>query len=146
MSRYMTGFILVLMLAVPVLMAAGTVSAVDVINCDDPDLAQSIACSGSDADPDENPVIRIILNVVELFLYATIIATVIMVIVSGIRYILSGGNQQTLATAKNTIKYALIGMVLALLAAVMINILVDVIFPEPQPVEIPEPPETGVPI
>jgi hypothetical protein len=47
--------------------------------------------------------------------------SVIMVIIGGLRYITSGGNNANVATAKNTILYAIIGIVIALFAYAIVN-------------------------
>lgn len=46
---------------------------------------------------------------------------VIMIIIGGIRYALSAGNEQNVTAAKNTIQYAIIGLVIALLAFAIVN-------------------------
>ncbi len=63
-----------------------------------------------------------IVNVL-LFLLGTI--AVIMVIVGGIRYTLSGGDSSAITAAKNTVLYALVGVVVAILAYAIVNWLID---------------------
>lgn len=46
---------------------------------------------------------------------------VIMLIVGGLRYVLSGGNKESVEGAKNTILYALIGVIVALMAFAAVN-------------------------
>jgi len=46
---------------------------------------------------------------------------VIMVIVGGLRYVTSGGDQSALASAKNTILYSLIGAVVAIMAYALVQ-------------------------
>ena len=59
-------------------------------------------------------------------LMITIIATVsvIMLIIGGFRYVLSGGDQKGTTAAKDTILYAIIGVVVALLAFSIMNYVV----------------------
>jgi hypothetical protein len=47
--------------------------------------------------------------------------SVVMIIVGGIRYVTSGGNDKSVASAKNTILYAIIGLVIAGLAGAIVN-------------------------
>ena len=47
--------------------------------------------------------------------------SVIMIIVGGFRYIISGGNDSSVAGAKNTIIYALIGLVIVALAQIIVH-------------------------
>lgn len=59
---------------------------------------------------------------VMLFLIGAV--SVIMLIIGGIRYVLSGGEQAKVAEAKNTILYAVIGVVVAILAYAVVNFVV----------------------
>lgn len=54
-----------------------------------------------------------------LFLIGAI--SVIMLIYGGIRYTISGGDSSSVTAAKNTIMYAVIGIVVALLAYAIVN-------------------------
>jgi len=49
--------------------------------------------------------------------------SVVMIIVGGIRYVVSGGNSAQVTAAKNTILYAIVGLVVAFLAYAAINFL-----------------------
>ncbi len=46
---------------------------------------------------------------------------VLMIIVGGLRYTLSGGDQGTITSAKNTILYAVVGLVVAVAAYAIVN-------------------------
>jgi len=54
-----------------------------------------------------------------LFLIGAI--SVVMLIIGGIRYVLSGGDQSAITSAKNTILYAIIGIIVAFLAYAAVN-------------------------
>jgi len=47
--------------------------------------------------------------------------SVIMVIVGGIRYVVSGGDPKGISSAKDTIIYAMVGIVVAVLAGAIVN-------------------------
>lgn len=47
--------------------------------------------------------------------------SVMMLIVGGIRYVISGGNTASVTAAKNTVLYAIVGLVVSLLAYASIN-------------------------
>jgi hypothetical protein len=49
------------------------------------------------------------------------IAAVVMIIIGGFRYITSGGKQESVTAAKNTILYAVIGLVIVALAQVIVR-------------------------
>ncbi len=46
---------------------------------------------------------------------------VIMIIVGGLRYITSGGSDTSVTSAKNTILYAIIGLIIVALAQIMVR-------------------------
>ena len=56
---------------------------------------------------------------VMLFIIGAI--SVIMIIIGGLRYILSGGDSANVSAAKNTILYAIVGVIIALLAYAAVN-------------------------
>ena len=47
--------------------------------------------------------------------------SVVMLIIGGFRYVLSNGNEKSVTGAKDTILYAIIGLVVALLAFAIVN-------------------------
>jgi hypothetical protein len=66
----------------------------------------------------ETGVFKTITNVL-LFIIGAI--SVIMLIIGGIRYTVSGGDSSAVTSAKNTILYAIVGIVVALLAYAVVN-------------------------
>lgn len=63
-------------------------------------------------------IFKTITNVL-LFILGAV--SVIMIIIGGLRYVISGGNSSAVTSAKNTILYAIVGVVVALLAYAIIN-------------------------
>lgn len=59
------------------------------------------------------------ITTVMLFLVGAI--SVIMLIIGGIRYVVSGGDSTAVQNAKNTILYAIVGIVVSLLAFAVVN-------------------------
>jgi hypothetical protein len=55
------------------------------------------------------------------------IISVIMIVIGGLRYVLSGGDQKGTTAAKDTILYAVIGMVVALLAYSIANFVIGIV-------------------
>jgi hypothetical protein len=53
------------------------------------------------------------------------ILAVIMLIVGGLRYVMSSGNEKAVEGAKNTIFYAIIGLIVAILAFAAVRFIVD---------------------
>ena len=61
------------------------------------------------------PIFKTIVNVL-LFIIGAV--SVIMLIIGGIRYTVSGGDSSAVTAAKNTILYAVIGIIVAILAII----------------------------
>lgn len=79
---------------------------------------------GTDQQEDlfgDNGVFKTITNVL-LFLIGAI--SVIMLIIGGIRYVVSGGDSAAVTSAKNTILYAVVGIVVAILAYALVNFVI----------------------
>lgn len=60
-------------------------------------------------------------------LYIVGIISVIMLVWGGLRYILSGGDNKKITDAKNTILYAIIGLIIAVLAFAIVNFVLNAI-------------------
>lgn len=78
--------------------------------------AQSAAPSGAPTDLDVQ-----VQNITNTMLLVIGIVAVIMLIVGGFRYVLSNGNEKAISGAKDTILYAIIGIVVALLSYAIVN-------------------------
>jgi hypothetical protein len=76
-----------------------------------------------DAKPDGVPTdLNASLTVItNTLLLAIGFVSVVMLIIGGFRYVLSNGNEKSVTGAKDTILYAIIGVVVALLAYAIIN-------------------------
>ena len=85
------------------------------------------ACSGGSGSTavcgastkDELP--NIIKNVINLLFFVIGMIAVIMIVIGGIRYSTSGGDAGSIKGAKDTILYAVIGLVVAILAYAIVN-------------------------
>ncbi|MDO4870553.1 MAG: hypothetical protein Q3996_00425 [Candidatus Saccharibacteria bacterium] len=60
-------------------------------------------------------------NVVNFLLFLIGIISVIMIIYGGIQYSLSAGDSSKVTSAKNTILYAIVGLIVAMLAFAIVN-------------------------
>ncbi len=69
-----------------------------------------------------NSVIRTILNVLTAVIG---IVAVIMIIVGGFHYVTSGGSQEKVKKAKDTLLYAIIGIIIAALAQIIVKFVLD---------------------
>ena len=66
----------------------------------------------------------IVRRAINLMLYGVGILSVVMLIWGGVRYVISGGNKESITAAKNTILYAIIGLLVALFAYAIINFVI----------------------
>lgn len=64
---------------------------------------------------------------VNIMLFAVGILAVIMLIWGGIRYVLSGGDSGAVSSAKKTIIYAVVGLIVAILAYAIVNFVITTI-------------------
>ncbi len=65
-----------------------------------------------------NVIIKRIINLLSVIVG---VVAVIMIIVGGLRYITSGGSDTSVTSAKNTILYAIIGLIIVALAQVLVR-------------------------
>ena len=72
----------------------------------------------------DNGVFGRITNVILLIVG---IVSVVMLIYGGLRYILSGGDSKKVTDAKNTIMYALIGLIISILAFAIVNFVINAV-------------------
>ena len=72
-------------------------------------------------DQGQTPIFRIVTNVL-LFIIGAV--SVIMLIIGGFRYVTSQGDQTQMQSAKNTILYAVIGVVVSIAAYAIVSFVV----------------------
>ncbi|HET7529233.1 MAG TPA: pilin [Candidatus Saccharimonadales bacterium] len=76
------------------------------------------SAAGSDANAKINSIVHTVVNLLSAVVG---IVAVIMIIVGGFRYVTSGGNDTSVTAAKNTILYAIIGLVVVALAQIIVR-------------------------
>ncbi len=113
------------------LAVTATVSAQSTVGTDS--ISQSL-CQGINGATDSNisdtdcksdsgttTINNIIKQVVNIFSLVVGVVAVIMIIVGGLKYITSGGDSSSVSSAKNTILYAIIGLVIVALAQFIVR-------------------------
>lgn len=84
--------------------------------------AEAAKCDGCPSDLfGETGAFRQITNTI---LYIVGVIAVIMLIIGGIRYVISGGDAKKVTDAKNTVLYAIIGLVIAVFAYAIVNFVI----------------------
>ncbi|MDO4868243.1 MAG: hypothetical protein Q4A23_01115 [bacterium] len=64
-------------------------------------------------------------RIVSVMLFAVGILSIIMLIFGGLRYIISNGDSKKVEAAKNTILYAIIGLIVAIMSYAIVNFVVS---------------------
>lgn len=107
---------LVLSVGVFTLVPAFTVGAVNPIGDACESGSESTICDNQDENVGD--VVNIVINTL---LFVVGVISVVMIIVGGLRYATSGGDSGAITSAKNTILYAVIGLVVSLIAFAVVN-------------------------
>lgn len=79
------------------------------------------ATGGTSSKTSINSIIKTIVDVL-LFIIAAV--SVIMIIIGGIKYTISQGDSSAVTSAKNTILYAVVGLLVAMFAFAIVNFVV----------------------
>ena len=84
-------------------------------NCDNPTGARSV-----------EEIVATVINILSVIVG---IVAVIMIIVGGLKYITSSGDSNNVQSAKNTILYAVIGLVIVVVAQVLVRFVINTATP-----------------
>ena len=66
----------------------------------------------------------IVRRIINLMLYAVGVISVIMLIYGGFRYVISGGQKESVTAAKNTILYAIVGLLISIFAYAIVRFVI----------------------
>lgn len=96
--------------------------SVPVLAAPTPDTSKLAVCEGlggcSSGSADINPILTVVLQV---FSAVVGFIAVIMIIVGGLKYIMSQGDANSINSAKNTLLYAVVGLVIVALAQIIVR-------------------------
>lgn len=79
----------------------------------------AIQCA--EGEDNTNGIASVAQTVVNIFSYVVGAIAIIMIIYGGFRYITSGGSSEGVGTAKNTLIYAIVGLVIVALAQIIVR-------------------------
>lgn len=79
-------------------------------------------CDPTDAKSSFNEIIATVINIFSLVVGAL---SVVMIIIGGFRYVVSGGDSNGISGAKNTIIYAVVGLVVVLFSQVIVRFVIS---------------------
>jgi hypothetical protein len=97
------------------------VGAVDVFSGACSGVTSNTVCAATSSDAGAGAAIK---NVINVLLYLLGAAAVIVIVIGGIMYATSGGESANVTKAKNMILYAVVGLVIALLAYAIVNFVI----------------------
>lgn len=80
--------------------------------------SQGTQTTGTQDSSKINTILRLTVNIFSIIVG---FVAVVMIIVGGIKYITSGGEANNVSSAKNTIVYAIIGLVIVALAQIIVH-------------------------
>lgn len=86
----------------------------DVSSVDNP----TCTVDGTAASTKVNDIIKLVINIFSLIVG---VIAVIMIVIGGLKYITSGGDSGNVTGAKNTILYAVVGLVVVALAQIVVR-------------------------
>ena len=78
-------------------------------------------CDQGTIDEAQETVSSLLTTVINIFSLIVGVVSVIMIIIGGLKYITSGGDSGNVTGAKNTILYAIIGLVVVALAQIIVR-------------------------
>lgn len=108
---------------VPVMAPVAVHAAADIKGnlCSGADLDVDGTCDDPTGDTAKTTVNNLLTNVINIFSLIVGVVAVIMIIIGGLKYITSGGEASNITGAKNTILYAVIGLVVVALAQFIVK-------------------------
>ncbi len=89
------------------------------------DIGQDCTANPKPAGCTQNPIIKVIASAVNVISLAIGFASIIMIIIGGIKYIVSSGDQQRVKSAKDTVMYAVIGVAISLFAQIIVRFILS---------------------
>lgn len=108
------------------LAAAPTASAINIFKpCTGTAASGSGVCPDATKAPSGNPIINTLKVVIDILSFVIGVAAVIILIVSGLRFVTNGGDPKGVAEARGGVINALIGIVIALLAQAIVAFVLD---------------------
>lgn len=120
-KKYFTSVIIAVLAAIGV-MTPASVHAAGVFDeaCKN---SKSVVCQQKNgADKKINSFVE---DLVRILFFAIGIIAVIMIIIGGIKYVTSNGDAGQVTSAKNTVLYSVVGLVVALLAYAIVNFVIQ---------------------
>lgn len=101
--------------AIPLTVAAGAAGDAATSVC------EGITAGGGSCADDGGGLSNVIVTVIRILSIIVGVAAVIMIIIGGLKFVTSGGDSSKTASAKSTILYAIVGLIIAALAQILVR-------------------------
>lgn len=88
-------------------------------------IGDGVEAVGGDEKGNQTSLGKQIQNIVNILLYVLGAIAVVMIVLGGIRYATSNGDSSAITGAKNTILYAVVGLIVAILAYAIVDFVVS---------------------
>jgi len=125
-QKSVAALLLVFAFAAPVVVLSdSSVNAAGAVVTPKSNACQGIAAVGGGSCGSQEGVKGLLKNVTSILLFVIGAISIIMIIVGGIKYVTSAGDQSQLTSAKNTILYAIVGLVIASASYAIVVFVVD---------------------
>ena len=118
---------------IPVLALAGSFTLVPVASaaCSTPQECAKQGVESAKTGGENTNEKDVIQSIVNLLLYITGAVAVIMIVIGGIKYVTSGGDSSQTKSAKDTILYAVVGLIIAIIAYAVVNFVIGAFVAKP---------------
>jgi hypothetical protein len=117
------------LIAVPIAIPAAAFAAADINNCLSQGSGLSITsgatCQPTNTSGGVTKVNTLITDIINIFSAVVGIISVIMIIIGGFQYITSGGDTGKVGTAKTTIIYAIVGLIVVAFAQFLVQFVLN---------------------
>jgi TRAP-type C4-dicarboxylate transport system permease small subunit len=89
------------------------------------EVCKGIEATGGDCDTGEDEINNLVASIINVFSWVVGVVAVIMVIYGGFEYVTSGGDSAKAAKGRTTILFALVGLVIVVLAQVLVKFVLN---------------------
>lgn len=126
-KRFLLNMLAAVTLLLPVALPVAVHAQADIQGslCQGSDLSVSTGGDCGSTAQAEDSVNNIIKTVINVFSLVVGVISVIFIIVGGFKYITSGGDSNSVTSARNTIMYAIVGLVIVALAQIIVQFVLN---------------------
>lgn len=132
MKRKLYALLIILALGLPVFAMSATSHAVNITPICSGKVGGTSASNTSvckdvntQSKSNKNPILNILKTALNIISYVAGIAAIILIVIAGITFMTSGGDPQSVSSARNTIIYAIVGIIILVVSQAIITFIID---------------------